>query len=281
MNPGTLVSRRSFTHEPESRFSQSLDRGLMILEMFTPQRPLIGVKEIAEELGLRPSTTHRYLTTLVALGYLTQDSSRKYRLALKVTTLGMTALNGTALREHANPHMRGLVQRANFTTSLAVLDGIDIVIVERLRAHHRRGYKRSTLSITVNSRLPAAVTAMGKLLLAHLPKAELEERLVDITLKPHGPHTITKKATLRNEFAAIRDLGLATNDEELERGMYAIAAPVRDQSDVVAALNLLAPKQAITLPEMVTALGPHLIATADEISARLGYRLKDPESGYV
>lgn len=285
MSLGTLISsppvesESGFPRLRDQRYSFSLDRGLAILEMFTPEHPVLGVNEIATQLGLSPASAHRYITTLVALGYLEQEPSRKYRLALRVTDLGMGTLNGTSLREHANPHMRALVQRANFTCSLAVLDGTDIVIVERLRAVHRRGYQKSALNINVESRLPAAVTAMGKLLLAHLPRWELYQRLTEITLKSYGPHTITRKATLRIEFAAIRDLGIATNDEELERGFYAIAAAVRDQRDVIAAVNLLAPRQAITLPDLVNDLGPHLVATADEISARLGHRLNSSENG--
>jgi DNA-binding IclR family transcriptional regulator len=77
-------------------------RGLAILGCFTPKCPVLGIADIAGELGMSRSTTHRYVITLVALGYLEQGASRKYRLGLRVTGLGMSALNSTGLREHAH-----------------------------------------------------------------------------------------------------------------------------------------------------------------------------------
>ena len=79
----------------EPRYSQSLERGLAILACFTAKRPVLGIADIADELGMSRSTTHRYVITLVALGYLEQGASRKYRLGLRVTDLGMSALNST------------------------------------------------------------------------------------------------------------------------------------------------------------------------------------------
>jgi IclR family pca regulon transcriptional regulator len=278
--PGSDVPEWVVPRLREPRYSQSLERGLAILGCFTPERPVLGIAGIADELGMSRSTTHRYVITLAALGYLEQDKSRKYRLGLKVTDLGMSVLNSVGLRDNANLYMRKLVQRANFTSSLAVLDGIDITIVERAIAQ-RRGYQKSARTVEVGSRLPAAVTSMGKLLLAHLPHSEQNDRLTAIKLKGDGPNTIRTKAALRTELQAIREGNLATDDEEFETGFHSIAAPVRDTSgEVVAALNLLAPQSTINLGELVSALGPHLIATADDIAARLGYRLESSENGH-
>ena len=92
----------------EPRYSQSLERGLAILECFTPETPVLGIADIAERLGMSRSTTHRYVTTLLALGYLEQGAKRKYRLGLRVTDLGMAALNETSLREHAHADLAEL-----------------------------------------------------------------------------------------------------------------------------------------------------------------------------
>ena len=83
---------------------------------------MLGIADIADELGMSRSTTHRYVITLVALGYLEQGASRKYRLGLRVTDLGMSALNSTGLREHAHPYLEELRQRTSYTASLGVLD---------------------------------------------------------------------------------------------------------------------------------------------------------------
>jgi IclR family pca regulon transcriptional regulator len=259
----------------EPRYSQSLERGLAILGCFTPARPVLGIADIADELGMSRSTTHRYVITLVALGYLEQGASRKYRLGLRVTDLGMSALNSTGLREHARPFLEELRQRTSYTTSLGVLDGSEVLYVDRARSF-RRGQNQIDLGLQPGSRVPAYCTAMGKLLLAYLPDSQQRDVLTEIKPSKRGPKTITSKKALRAELEKVRDAGFAVDDEELAAGLYAIAAPVRNEGrDVVAAVNLAAHSSMIALEELVDALGPHLVSTADRISARLGYRRDD------
>jgi IclR family transcriptional regulator, pca regulon regulatory protein len=261
----------------EPRYSQSLERGLAILSCFTPKRPILGIADIADELGMSRSTTHRYVITLVALGYLEQGASRKYRLGLRVTNLGMSALNSTGLREHAHQYLEELRQRTSYSTSLAVLDGSEIVYVDRARSF-RRGQGSADLDLHPGSRLPAYSTALGKMLLAHLPEQEQRELLGSMKLSKQGPNTITSKKALRDELDEVREEGFAVNDEELAPDLYAIAAPVRNEArEVVAAINLAAPSSMISLEELVDALSPHLLSTADRISARLGYRRADEQ----
>jgi IclR family pca regulon transcriptional regulator len=259
----------------EPRYSQSLERGLAILICFTPERPVLGIADIADDLGMSRSTTHRYVITLVALGYLEQGASRKYRLGLKVTDLGMAALNSTGLREHAHEYLEELRQRTSYTTNLAVLDGAEILYVDRVRSF-RRGQSKIDLGLAPGSRLPAYCTAMGKLLLAYLPEEEQRELITEMKLTKHGPNTITSKKALLSELDEIQSEGFAVNDEELAPELHSIAAPVRNEArEVVAAVNLAAHTSMISLSELVDALSPHLVSTADRISARLGYRRDD------
>jgi IclR family pca regulon transcriptional regulator len=262
----------------EPRYSQSLERGLAILSCFTPKRPVLGIADIADDLGMSRSTTHRYVITLLALGYLEQGASRKYRLGLRVTDLGMSALNSTGLREHAHPYLEELRQRSSYTVSLAVLDGADILYVDRVRSF-RRGRGAVSLDLHTGSRLPAYATAMGKLLLANLSESDQRELIASLKLVKHGPNTITGKKALRDELNEVFEANFAVDDEELARDLYSVAAPVRNEArDVVAAVDIAAPSSMITLEELVDALGPHLISTADRISARLGYRRDDEQS---
>jgi IclR family pca regulon transcriptional regulator len=111
----------------------------------------------------------------------------------------------------------------------------------------------------------------GKLLLAYLPELEQPELVAQLRLTKQGTNTSTSKQELRDELAAIRTEGLAVNDEELAPELHSIAAPVRDVGrEVVAAVSLAAQTSVISLAELVDALSPHLIATADRIFARLG-----------
>ncbi len=261
----------------EPRYSQSLERGLAILSCFTPKRPVLGIADIADELGMSRSTTHRYVITLLALGYLEQGASRKYRLGLRVTDLGMSALNSTGLREHAQPYLEELRQRTSYTVSLAVLDGPEVLYVDRARSF-RRGQGQG-LDVRTGSRLPAYCSAMGKLLLANLPEADLRELLSSMKLTKHGPNTITSKKALREELDEVREANFAVDDEELAKDLYSIAAPVRNEGrQVVAAVDIAVPSSMITIGELVDALGPHLVSTSDRISARLGFRRDDEQS---
>jgi IclR family transcriptional regulator, pca regulon regulatory protein len=277
--PAPLDGRQPIPSLREPRYSQSLERGLAILCCFTPERPVLGIAEIADELLMSRSTTHRYMITLLALGYLEQGASRKYRLGLRVTDLGMSALNSTELREHSHPYLEELRQRTSFTVNLSVLDGDSILYVDRARSF-RRGQHKIDLDLHLGSRLPAYCTSMGKLLIAHLPEPQRRDLLAEITLVKRGPNTITNKRTLRNELNEVLSMGFAINDEELVPGLHSISAPVRNEArEVVAAVNMAAHSSMIPLEELVDALGPHLISTADRISARLGYRRDDEQAG--
>jgi IclR family pca regulon transcriptional regulator len=261
----------------EPRYSQSLERGLAILGCFTPKCPVLGIADIADVLGMSRSTAHRYVVTLVALGYLEQGASRKYRLGLRVTDLGMSALNSTGLREHAHPYLEELRQRSSYTTSLGVLDATEVLYVDRVRSF-RRG--QGQVDLHTGSRVPAHCTSMGKLLLANLPEAEQRDLVAQMKLTKRGPNTITSKKALRDELDEVQAAGFAVDDQEFAADLYAIAAPVRSEArDVVAAVDLVAPSALISLEELVDALGPHLVSTADRISARLGYRRDDEMLG--
>jgi IclR family pca regulon transcriptional regulator len=256
----------------EARFSASVERGLGILACFAAGPSVLGVAEIAEELEMARSTTHRYLITLAALGYVQQTTGRKYRLTLKVTRLGLEAINGISLHDQAHVDLEELRRSTDYTASVATLDGAEIVYADRVPSYRHRRHEQE-LGLGVGSRLPAYCTALGKLLLAHLPALEQQHRLAELSLVKRAPNTITSPGRFQEELDNVLDLGFAVNDEECEPGVVAIAAPVCDGSrEVVAAAGLVASTRAISLPDLTDALGPHLIATADRISARLGYR---------
>ena len=162
-------SRTCAVAEPAG--SQSLERGLAILSSFHSAQPLLGVSDLSRVVGLSRATTHRYVATLAALGYLQQDTeTRKYRLGPRVLDLGFSAINSMELRQISAPHLKALSDSTGHTVNMAVLDGADIVYIERCRAP---GPREIDLNLHVGSRLPAYCTSMGKVLLAFLPAAEL------------------------------------------------------------------------------------------------------------
>ncbi len=259
----------------EQRYLQSLERGLAILECFTPERSVLGIADLADALGMRRSTTHRYVITLAKLGYLRQVEKRKYRLALRVTDLGMSAMSSTSLQEHARPHLEELRRRTGFTATIAVLDGSEVLFVDRVSGN-RRGLRQIDLVRAPGSRVPAYCTALGKLLLAYLPDQERQFVVGQMTLTKSAPNTILSKRALRAALQRICGRGLATAEEELAPELCSIAAPVRSGgNETVAALGLDASSSTVAMGSLVDGLGPHLISTADRISARLGFRRED------
>jgi IclR family transcriptional regulator, pca regulon regulatory protein len=252
--------------ERPTSYSQSLERGLAILAAFKPASPLLGISELARALELNRSTAHRYVGTLAALGYLEQDrATRKYRLGPRVLDLGFSAINSMALPELARPHLQHLRDETGHTVNMAILDGTEIVYVERVRGPSGE----IDLNLHVGSRLPAYCTSMGKVLLAYVTAAAVET----MELARRGPNTITRREALREELDRVRDAGLAVNDEELAAGLRSIAVPVRGSSgEVEAAINLAVHRTTVAMDELVAGLAPALERTATEISARAGYR---------
>lgn len=249
--------------------SQSLERGLAILCVFTPDRPALGISELSRELALTRSTTHRYVATLASLGFLEQDdSTRKYRLGPRVLDLGFSMLGSLELREIAAPHLRRLTETTGHTSNLAIRDDTDVILIDRIRGRPGR-YHHLEFTLHVGSRLPAYCSATGKVLLAFLPRPDLDRLLERIELIPRGPRTLTSKRALLAELEQVRRTGLAVNDEELESALRSIAAPVRARSgEVVAAVNVAIPWSPVAMSELVSRLGPTVQTTGD-IAARV------------
>jgi IclR family pca regulon transcriptional regulator len=253
-----------------TRYSKSLERGLAILASFTPERRAIGVRELAQELGMSRTTTHRYVSALAALGYLRQDSERRYRLALRVTDLGLAAWNAMGLPAHADAAMRRLAERTGRTVCLVVLDGVDALVVHSVR--RVQGAEPETTAeqqLTPGARGPAYCTSAGKALLAQLPAGPQARLIRRSDLVKRAPNTITTAQALEAELARVRAEGLAVSEDELA-GVCAIAAPIREpDGQTPAALSIAARTSTIAAEQLVERAGGLLIATAELISCRL------------
>jgi IclR family pca regulon transcriptional regulator len=261
------------TTEGRTGTSQSLERGLAILSSFHSDRPLIGVSELSRGLDLSRSTAHRYVATLAKLGYLQQDpESKRYRLGPKVLDLGFSALNSMDLLEIAAPHLRRLSDETQRTVNLAILDGADVVYIERYRSS-QQGQREIDLNLHVGARLPAYCTAMGKAILAFMPEERLAEIIERTDFAPRGPNTLTNARAFRKELEKIRASGIAVNDEELAYGLRSIAAPIHSHGgEVLAALNLAVHRTMVSMDELIARFGPAVIKTAHDISQSMGHR---------
>jgi DNA-binding IclR family transcriptional regulator len=265
----------SFPTLGERRYSRALGGGLAILSCFTPERPVLGTTEIAELIGLSVTSTSRFVMTLVDEGFLEHaPASRKYQLTLRAAELGMASLNETALCAFTRPHLERLAKYTRYTVALGVLDGPEVLVLDLL-VGTRRGQRAHLGQLRAGSRLPAYRTASGKLLLAHVPAEDLVRLLAAMSLQtrtPATPHTIRTNEQLVRELSSVAADGFSVNREESAAGAVAIAAPVRDEAgDVLAAVSLLALGGVIELEELRHRFRGELVASAERISAALGY----------
>lgn len=254
--------------------SQSLERGLLILTTFTESTPVLGIADLARAVELNKSTTYRYVTTLTKLRFLQQDpDTKKYSLGARVIDLGAAAINSMEITRIAARHLQGLADETGYTVSMSVLDGADIVYIDRRRS--RRGMSPGLdLNLHVGSRLPAYCTSMGKVLLAGRDPAVLRTLLDRTDLARRGPKTITAREQLMSALATVRTTGIASNDEELAPGLRSLAAPVRSRSgDVVAAVNISVHLSMVhvSIESLISRLEQPLRRTAATISERLGF----------
>jgi IclR family transcriptional regulator, pca regulon regulatory protein len=267
--------RGGILHMPashEGRYSQSLERGLAILRAFTPERPWMGIAEIAEELEMSRPTTHRYASTLVALDYLEQGPGRKYRLGMRASDPGRSAVSSHALHKLPHDYLADLRDRSSCTTSIAVLDGTDIVYIDRARSA-AQGQTEVAERLGRGSRLPASSTAMGITLLAHLSQQDQREAIDATAERPASQKAIAAREKSIGELERIREQGFAIADQVHIKGQRCVAAPLRSRStEVIAAVEVAAAKSTFSEPGMLERLVALLVASAEEMSMHLGYR---------
>lgn len=272
--PGPAATGEEPAPSGAAGFSQSLERGLAILSSFSQERPLLGIAELARAVGLSKSTTYRYAATLARLGWLRQDAgTRKYSLGSRVVSVGFAAVGSMELTRVAGPYLQELSDETGCAVSMAVLDGPDILYVDRRRSGRSAG-SGVDLDLRVGSRLPAYCTSMGKVLLASREPASVRALLDRTDMARRAPKTITAREELLAALAEVRATGLAINDEELAPGLRSLAAPIWDQSGAVVAAANIATQFTIwnvSVDSLIGRLEEPLRRTCAEISARLGY----------
>lgn len=239
----------------------SVEKALRLLQSFSGEAPAMSVSEAAAATGLTRATARRLLLTFERLGFAETDG-RRFQLTARVLRLGYGYLAALPFWEHAQSHMRALSDEVRESSSLATLDGGEIVYVARVPAS-----RMMTITFNVGSRLPAYPTSMGRVLLAALPAAELESYLDRTELKRLTDHTITDRAKLEAELARVAEQGYAVVDGEREEGVRSAAAPVRNAGGgVIAALNVSANAARVPVAKLREEFVPRLLETADAIT---------------
>ncbi len=248
--------------------TQTLDRALNVLfQVGASGSRGLSLAECTAILGYSKPTTSRILRTLRARSLLTHDRDRRaYTLGPMTLRLGMDYLEGLDLRREALPTMRRLAAETGETIHLSILDGVDVVYIEKVDSPQSvRMFSR------IGHTMPAHSTGIGKAILAYLPEEDLRARLPD-QLEVRTAATISSRDQLMEHLRGVRARGYSTDDMENEDGISCVGAPIFDHTGAVCAgVSIAGPAMRVT-PDRFAGLGPLARDAGAEISAMLGYR---------
>jgi IclR family pca regulon transcriptional regulator len=243
-------------------FIEALARGLDVIRVFQPRQPAMSLAAVAAASGLPRPSARRILVTLQHLGYV-RATEGGFELTPRVLELGMSYVLSHSLWEIARPHMERLVGLTRESSSVAQLDGSDIVYVARVAVP-----KIVALAVTIGTRFPALPTSLGKVLLAALPSEEAGRVLAEPSrsgIAPWFQHSAQQRGEVLRD---VRARGWALTDEELAPGIRSVAAPLRDgDGRVIAALNICVHAAETPMDVLTGTHLPLLLQTAGAISA--------------
>ena len=250
------------SQEPKRRETGSaLQKAFAVLEAVVAAPRALSLSELAEHTGLSRQSAHRVLRQLEDSGLLLHEPVREHYVIgqrlkrLSLSTLAMAQRGGTA-----HEVLAGLVEHIGETCNVGVLDGRDVVYLDRVECAWPL-----RLQLQPGSRLPAHCSAIGKLLLAFLPRRARGRLIASAPLTAHTTETITDPSRLEAALAVVRQEELAINDQEYTKGLLGLAVPIRDhRGRVVAALAFHAPKARLSEAEARAHL-PALRAAAEEL----------------
>jgi IclR family pca regulon transcriptional regulator len=242
-------------------FVEALARGLDVLTCFGEGRPWLTLAEVAVQAGLARPTARRLLLTLAELGYVRQENSA-FTLTPKVLRLGIAYAGALGLWEIARPHLADLVAQTHESSSMAQLDGSDIVYVARVAVP-----KIIALRVQIGTRFPALQTSQGKVLLAAMEPDRVAAVLGEPSRSGLPEIAPRDPADIARELTTVRAQGWALADEELAPGIRSVAVPVRDgQGRVRAAMNVTVHAAETSVATLVDEHLPRLLRAAGEIS---------------
>ena len=245
----------------------ALQRGLRLLHLFSESPRGLTAKQVAGLSRLPVSTVHRFLANLVSAGFLSCDSDGNYHLGIACFAIGQAAVGQLDIRRLSLPYLRELNQQTRETIHLTVRHGLTAVYVEKLD---------SPEPLRIHSRIGAAVplycTAVGKVMLAHMPQEERARILPELQIRRLTPNTVGNLQELETELYRVRKNGYACDMEEHEMHIRCLAAPIWDHNgSVQSSLSLTAPLVRMPVTRL-RQLAPMIQAAGLQISRQLGYQ---------
>jgi len=252
---------------PAARYKvDAAAKALELLSVFSFREPRLSLADLASRTGIPRATAFRLLSTLEQSGFLDKVHGA-YQLGIKCFVLGNIVAGGLDVRETARPHLAALRETTRETTQIAILDHWQVVYLERMLSPLSVGYMRSRAGAI----LPAYCTGLGKALLAFRPEAEVAAWAATQKFTALTPRTITSAKRLMKELAVIRERGYGLDQEEREKGVTCIAAPIFNHTgDVVAAISVAGPTERMPREVVGSDVAQAVVAAARAISLDLG-----------
>ena len=272
-----MDSLRSQNRSKPGNLVQTIERVSLILDILGKSPHGISVGVLSEKTGFPKGTAHRLLTSLAYFDMVRQDPiTKSYHLGFKLVELGNRLLGQLDFRTEARPYLKELAERTKETVHMVILDRNEGLYVDKVDAtEHASGLRMVSM---LGSRIPAHCSSVGKVLLAHLSDEKLINLVADKGLPRRTENTITDFDKLKTHLQQVRGQGFAIDDEENEKGIKCVGAPILDQSgQVLAAISISVPGIRINTETLQTTLKDHVIATAMKISNKLGYHRLTPQ----
>jgi IclR family transcriptional regulator, KDG regulon repressor len=244
---------------------RSVERALDILLCFTAEKPALSLTQIAEQVGMHKSTTHRLLSTLEAKRFINRDKSTgMYRLGFLTVEMASIVLQDNDIQRWALPYLQHLSALSGETVDLAVLDNDHVVYLQVVES-----LQRVKIAAAIGERLPVHCTATGKAFLAYLPESEVT-RILTGGMAKYTECTLSTPDDLHQELLAVRQHGYAISSQEYEHDINAVAAPILNSTeDPIAVIAIVGPSYRLT-QECMLRLGPDIQDTAAAIANEVG-----------
>jgi len=223
--------RFSLTESNDRNFINSFAKGLQLIMTFTRERPKLSLTEVAKANDMNLPTTRRYLHTLTKLGFLIKDESiNTFQLTPKVLRLGSWIIGSMGIKERLLPYMISIRNEWDVTTHCAIIEGKEVVTVERIRSSDV-----VNLDLSAGSRLPLHATSLGKAILAFMSPEQQKEIAEQLDFKPLTPYTISDMNLFLMELEKTKLRGFAIAVQELSLGLKTMATPVFNSEGIVEA----------------------------------------------
>jgi DNA-binding IclR family transcriptional regulator len=244
-----------------------IDRAAQILDCFGFDHQELTVSEIGAKTHLHRSTAHRILMALEYNDLIQQNAENgKYRLGIKLFRLGHQAVSHLNLQEICRPFLTRIVNETKETVHLAVLDDNQVLYLDKVEGPHAL-----RMPSRVGRRIPTYCTSLGKAMLSGLDDQEVKDIFRNQLLRPYTANTVKSLGQLLTDLRMIRKRGYSVDNEEIEIGLRCVGAPIKDYTGaMVGAISVAAPSARLSSQKIHT-IGKLVMATAEEISTKLGY----------